>query len=467
MDRKTWLRHLPKVDDLLEDSKLKMAASRHSRALILESVREALENQRNIFLEGTDFPEGTENVKDAVLKDALRILEKKGASNLRPVINATGVVLHTNLGRALLCESAISQIVQVAGRYSTLEYNLETGKRGLRYSHIEEIICKITGAEAAFVVNNNAAAVLLALNTLSEGKEAIVSRGQLVEIGGSFRVPDVMRLSGAILREVGTTNKTHLRDYADHIHENTGLILKVHTSNYRIVGFSKEVPLKDLAELGREKGIPVLEDIGSGTLIDFSPYGMKGEPTVQDAVKYADVVTFSGDKMLGGPQAGIICGKKTLLDRMKKNPYTRAFRVDKMTVAALEATFRLYMDQSEAMRQIPTLRMLLAPKPVQKERALRLAAEMSAAAPNLEIAIQEGDSQVGGGSMPLEKLPTFLVAVSGETATASRMETFLRSYDTPIIARINEDKLLLDVRTILDDQFAIIAEAFRSLSQRM
>lgn len=467
MNKNSSLRYLPKVDELLEEKEIREKILASPRTLVLESIREAIDEARKKILSGEYGDLNSSIIKEEVLRDALDILKKRTAYNLRSVINATGVVLHTNLGRALLSESAVERILEVAGNYSTLEYDLESGKRGLRYSHIEEIICKITGAEAAFVVNNNAAAVLLALNTLSEGKEAIVSRGQLVEIGGSFRIPDVMRQSGAILREVGTTNKTHLRDYEDNINENTGVLLKVHTSNYRILGFTKEVPVSELAELGKKINIPVLEDIGSGTLIDFSHHGMSSEPTVQEAVKYADVVTFSGDKMLGGPQAGVIVGKKKYLDEMKKNPFTRAFRVDKMTLAGLEATFRHYLDPKEALEKLPTLRFLTASEDCLKERAERLAEMIKVNTRGFEICVEKGESQVGGGSMPLEKLPTCVVSIGGGKISASKLESGLRKNNPPVIVRINEEKIILDVRTIFDGQLAAIAEAFGKLSEGM
>jgi len=467
LNQNSLLRYLPKVDDILGDESIKAKISGNSRTLVLESIREAIEDARKSILEGNAGELKQEGMRGKIIDYAVEIIEKKSEYNLRSVINGTGVVLHTNLGRALLSESAVERIMQVAANYSTLEYDLKSGKRGLRYSHIEDIICKITGAEAAFVVNNNAAAVLLALNTLSEGKEAIVSRGQLVEIGGSFRVPDVMRQSRAILREVGTTNKTHLRDYAENINENTGVLLKVHTSNYRILGFTEEVPIWELAEIGKKMNIPVLEDIGSGTLIDFSKHGMAGEPTVQEAVRYADVVTFSGDKMLGGPQAGVIVGKKKYLDEMKKNPFTRAFRVDKMTLAGLEATFRQYLDAEEALENIPTLKFLTASVDNLKTRAFKLAEMIKSRTSDFEIHVEEGESQVGGGSMPLEKLPTHVVSTRSTKLSSSRMESGLRKNNPPVIARINDDKVVLDVRTILDGQFDAVAEAFVKLQKGM
>src|SRR6056297_195695 len=467
LSQNSLLRYLPKVDDLLGDETIKVKLSENSRTLVLDSIREAITDARKNILEGNAGVLNQEGLRGKIIDYAVEIIEKKSEYNLRPVINGTGVVLHTNLGRALLSEKAVERIVQAAANYSTLEYDLESGKRGLRYSHIEEIICKITGAEAAFVVNNNAAAVLLALNTLSEGKEAIVSRGQLVEIGGSFRVPDVMRQSGAILREVGTTNKTHLRDYVENANENTGVLLKVHTSNYRILGFTEEVQIQELAEIGKKMGIPVLEDIGSGTLIDFSKHGMAGEPTVQEAVRHADVVTFSGDKMLGGPQAGVIVGKKKYLDKMKKNPFTRAFRVDKMTLAGLEATFRHYLDQDEALENIPTLKFLTASADSLKERAERLAEMIKSRTSDFEIHVEEGVSQVGGGSMPLERLPTHTVSTRSAKLSSYRMEIGLRKNSPPVIARINDEKVVLDVRTILDGQFDAVAEAFVKLQKGM
>ena len=335
------------------------------------------------------------------------------AFTLRPVVNATGIVIHTNLGRSLLPEEALARLQTVCRGYSNLEYDLQSGERGSRHVHAEAILRELTGAQAALVVNNNAGAVFLILNTLARGREVVVSRGQLVEIGGSFRIPDVMSSSGAILREVGTTNRTHLKDYVSAITDQTALLMKVHTSNYRIVGFTKEVPLNELATLGRERGLPVVEDLGSGCFINLTQFGLHGEITVQETVRAgADLVTFSGDKLLGGPQAGIIVGRKDLIERCRKNPITRALRVDKMTLAALDATLRLYRDERQALEKIPTLTMIALSPEELNGRAKQLASAIQGADRKaaLRVEVRRSFSQVGGGSLPAQDLPTFVVA---------------------------------------------------------
>jgi L-seryl-tRNA(Ser) seleniumtransferase len=341
MSNKEILRKLPKMDELLKEKVVIDSLKTVMRPIVIEALRETLDEFRNGIL--TDYI--SEFTTSDLLEHFSKLVYKKNSPNLKKVINATGVILHTNLGRALLSEEAVKNVAYCANNYSNLEYDLENGERGSRYSHIEELLKKITGAEAAMVVNNNAAAVLLVLNTLCSNKEAIVSRGQLVEIGGSFRIPEVMNYSNATLVEVGTTNRTHLYDYENNINENTGVLLKVHTSNFKIMGFTEEVPLEELVNLGKEKLVPVVEDIGSGVLIDFSKFGFSYEPTVQESIKKGvDIVTFSGDKMLGGPQAGIIVGNKFFIDKIKSNQLTRALRIDKLTLAALEGTLKYYLD---------------------------------------------------------------------------------------------------------------------------
>jgi L-seryl-tRNA(Ser) seleniumtransferase len=395
-------------------------------------------------------------------------IKKSNSLHLKRVINATGVIIHTNLGRSVLCKEAAKNVLNVAENYNNLEYNLEEGRRGSRYSHVEDLIIRITGAEAAMVVNNNAAAVLLAMDTLCRGKEAIVSRGQLVEIGGSFRIPDVMKFSGAELIEVGTTNRTHLYDFENAVTDKTGILLKVHTSNYKILGFTEEVPLEDIAELGRKHGIPVVEDIGSGTLIDFGKYGLSPEPTVQNSIKNgADVVTFSGDKMLGGPQAGIIVGKKIYIDMMKKNQLTRALRIDKMTLAALEGTLKYYLDEKAAVENIPTMNMLLASSEVQKKRAYRLKRKLQNKASKFNFTVDEDYSVVGGGSMPAEKVKTYAVKAKSSSRQPEQIEKMLRGNDIPIIVRVSNDEVILDVRTIFDKDFDVITDAFETINMNM
>jgi L-seryl-tRNA(Ser) seleniumtransferase len=349
----------------------------------------------------------------------------------------------------------------IASGYSNLEYDLEAGIRGSRYVHAEAILCEITGAERALVVNNNAGAVLLALNTLALGQEVVVSRGQLVEIGGSFRIPDIMARSGARLREVGCTNRTHLYDYEEAIGAETALLLKAHVSNFQIIGFTAEVDILDLTALGKKHGVPVMEDLGSGCFLDLSRFGLKGEPTVQDSVGAGvDVVTFSGDKLLGGPQAGIILGRSELITRIRKNPLTRALRVDKLTLATLEATLRLYRDQETAINAIPTLRMIATDLATLETRARGLQERLKAVVPaNLNVVIADGASRVGGGALPIQNLPTKLVALSSEELSAARLELRFRGYEPPIIGRVEQDRFLLDVRTLQPGEEDIIVGA--------
>jgi L-seryl-tRNA(Ser) seleniumtransferase len=462
------LRRLPSVDALLQLDGIREALTRHPRKLVLESIRQVLESKRKRLLERS----GSESAAEVNLNPPHMVelildrLEVISDYTLRAVVNATGIVIHTNLGRSLLPEEAIERLQLLCRSYNNLEYDLERGQRGSRYVHAEALLCELTGAEAALVVNNNAGAVFLALNTLAKEREVVVSRGQLVEIGGSFRIPDVMRGSGAILREVGCTNRTHLRDYEGAIEERTALFMKVHTSNYRIIGFTTEVALEDLVTLAHGHNLHVMEDLGSGSFVDFSPFGLQGEPTVQDAVRSgADIVTFSGDKLLGGPQAGIILGRKDLVARCKKNPLTRALRVDKMTLAALEATLRLYRDERRALERIPTLRMIAAPLPVLEARAYQLASSIREAdmRHRLDVEVKTSGSQVGGGSLPGQSLPTFVVAVSSSHLSTQRIETSLRNGKPPVIGRIESDHFLLDVRTIQEDEHTIIRQAFERL----
>jgi L-seryl-tRNA(Ser) seleniumtransferase len=358
--------------------------------------------------------------------------------------------------------------MQVVQSYNNLEYDIEEGLRGSRYDHLEKLLAEITGAEAALVVNNNAAAVMLVLNTLCKGKEAIVSRGQLVEIGGSFRIPDVMELSGAKLKEVGTTNKTHLFDYENNINENTGALMKIHTSNYKIIGFTQEVSAENLQKLGAKFKIPVVEDLGSGALIDFSKYGFIYEPTVQESVKNnIDVITFSGDKMLGGPQAGFIIGKKEYIDKMKKNQLTRALRVGKMTIAAIEATLKLYLSENKAINEIPTLYMMLSSKEVHKSRAKILMDILNESCKSLDFRIQEDFSKVGGGSLPTEKIETWVLQIRNQEISINKLEKRLRENSIPIIARISEDALIMDLRTIMDEDFDEIVSALRKIEETL
>lgn len=460
MEKNQLLRNLPKIDELLKEEIVINELSSTMRTIVVESLRETIDSYRDFILKG-DIKEYS---KEDILKSFLELLSDKKGSNFKKVINAAGVVIHTNLGRSLLAKKALENVINVADNFNNLEYDLKKGQRGSRYSHVEELIKKITGAEAAVVVNNNAAAVMLALNTLCKDKEAIVSRGQLVEIGGSFRVPDVMTFSGAKLVEVGTTNRTHLYDYENNINENTGVLLKVHTSNFKILGFTEDVSVEELVELGNKKDIPVIEDIGSGTLVDFSKYGFTYEPTVQESIrKGADVVTFSGDKMLGGPQAGIIVGKKKYIDRMKKNQLTRALRIDKMTLAALEGTLKYYLDETEAVKNIPTLYMILSSKEEHKKRAQRLKRRLQNRVNNFKITLEEDYSMVGGGSMPAERIETYVIKVKSDKFSPQELERKLRENKTPIIIRVSNNEVVLDLRTIFDKDFDTIVDAFNAL----
>ena len=457
----TLLSRLPKVDQLLEEPALQTLLDHIPRRLVLRAIRETLDHlRRDILAQGESFP--VEELEGSSIMARIGDqAEKLNRPNFRQVVNGTGVIIHTNLGRSLMTETAVAALVKAAGHYSNLEYDLDGGQRGTRYSHVEDLLCQLTGAEAGLVVNNNAAAVLISLDTLAQGRQVIVSRGELVEIGGAFRIPEVMARSGAILVEVGTTNKTHLRDYEAAINEETALIMKVHQSNFRIIGFTHQVDVKELTDLAHGHGLPVLEDLGSGSLIDFSVLGLRKEPTVGETVASGvDVTTFSGDKLLGGPQAGIIVGRRELIDRIKKNPLNRALRIDKFTLASLEATLRLYLDERQALEGVPTLRMIAAPYSVLRQRASKLKRLLSGKiGPGLQIGLADGYSTIGGGAMPEQGLKTRLVTVRPLTMSVNHLEELLRSLETPIIGRIENDLLVLDVRTMGDDDFAVVGSA--------
>jgi L-seryl-tRNA(Ser) seleniumtransferase len=459
------LRRLPSVDHLLEMAAASAGFSQIPRRVLVRSIREVIASLREYILKTTSGIEDEIFSDEALLREIRQKSDTLLAYNLKRTVNATGVIVHTNLGRSLLAPSAIENIQIISGRYSNLEYDLEQGVRGSRYAAIEDILCELTGAEAALVVNNNAAAVLLCLETLAKGKEVVVSRGELVEIGGSFRVPDVMTKSGGILKEVGTTNRTHPKDYAGAVNDQTALFLKVHRSNYSIVGFTKEVSLRELVELGRAHQVKVMEDLGSGTLIDFSLYGLSSEPTVQDSVKAGvDVITFSGDKLLGGPQAGVIVGRAEILAEIKTNPLTRALRIDKMTLAGLEGTLHLYRDPVKATKSIPTLRMITQPLDEIKSNAQQLAARLGKiGGAGMQIELVKRVSRAGGGALPMLDLPTQCVAIKLDHMTVNALESFLRHYSPPIIGRIEDDFYLIDPRTLQEGEFEIVVGAFEHL----
>lgn len=453
----TLFRSIPKMDVLLAAPCIAELEGEVPHSLIMEQLRSLLDQLRREILSGER--ETVPQAEELACEGARRIRKAQQAS-LRRVINGTGVVLHTNLGRAKLCAQAVRAVEEAATGYCNLEYNLEEGRRGSRYDHVEELLCRLTGAEAAMVVNNNAASVMLILGAMTRGREVIISRGELVEIGGSFRIPDIMVQCGCSLREVGTTNKTHIKDYREAINENTKALLKVHTSNYRIVGFSESVSLAEMAELGRETGLPVIQDLGSGSLVDLTPLGIHDEPTIQQSVKAGiDVISFSGDKLLGGPQAGVIIGKKKWIDLLKAHPLARAMRVDKMTLAALRETLYSYLDPETAMREIPTMAMLSAPSHVLKSKAGVLCQMLKDA--GLEAQVIETEDQVGGGSVPTQLLPSFGVALEHGELTLEQLEAKMRLRDKPIIGRIAKERYFLDVRTLFEEDFPYIVEAAR------
>ncbi|MCU0559463.1 MAG: L-seryl-tRNA(Sec) selenium transferase [Desulfobacterales bacterium] len=463
--QKKRLRELPAVDEMLAAARSDPAFARVPAAVLVASIRAAIEAERRRILANDGGARAPGPADGPLMERAKQAVRQAMMPNLRRVVNATGVVIHTNLGRSLLAEEAVERMLAVAGRYSNLEYDLAAGRRGSRYSAVRDLLCEITGAEDAMVVNNNAGAVLISLETIARGRSVVVSRGDLVEIGGSFRIPDVMAKSGAILKEVGTTNRTHLRDYEDAIDPQTALLLKVHWSNYSIIGFTAQVPLAELAALGSRHGVPVMEDLGSGTFVDFSKYGLRKEPTVQESVAGgADVVTFSGDKLLGGPQAGIIVGRTAMVERIRKNPINRALRIDKLTLAALEGTLRLYRDEPRALTAIPTLRMLTATEESLAARARDLTRLLAALADaRLSTDTVQLSSKAGGGSLPLLELPSRCLKLRIAGMSANALEAKLRRNDPPVIGRIEDDAFVMDMRTVQEDELAIIAAAISSV----
>lgn len=459
---------LPSVDEVLGDSRIIELCGELPRAIVLDAIRASIDKYRSQIIKLDDGKLGDFDLsEDMILVESIKMAQKSYDLSIKGVVNATGIVVHTNLGRSLLSESVRDDLWSVASRYSNLEYDIEKGQRGSRYDHLTNMIKRLTGAEDVLVVNNNAAAVMLVLSTMAKGGEAIVSRGELVEVGGSFRIPSIMALSGADLVEVGSTNKTHLDDYKNAITENTKVLMKVHTSNYRIMGFTEAVSLEDMRKLGDEYDLPVVEDLGSGVFVDLTKFGMSYEPTILDSInKGVDVVSFSGDKMLGGPQAGIIVGKKKYIEKMKKNQLTRALRVDKMTIATLEATLRLYLDEERAIREIPTLRMLSYTQEDLKAKADSLYEMIEKRFKNtdsLDLWIEKCKGQVGGGSMPTEELDSYAIAIRSSKMGVSHIEEGLRLSKSHIIARVYDDKYILDVRTIFEDQYEMIADELFAL----
>jgi len=455
------LRALPGVDALVTRVAGHAALAGIPRRRLTEAAREVLAAERRRVIEGAAPAAAT---LEALAERVVTRLSQSGVFSLARVVNATGVVLHTNLGRALLSPLARERLQAVVGVYCNLEMDVSRKERGSRYAHVDALLQRLTGGQASLVVNNCASAVLLALESLARGKEVIVSRGELIEIGGEFRIPDIMRRSGATLREVGTTNRTHLKDYAQAISSETGLLLKVHTSNYRVVGFTASVSSRELADLGRERDVPVMEDLGSGCLVDLRRFGFPYEPTVPEVVASGvDLVSFSGDKLLGGPQAGIVVGKSGLIGRLAQNPLNRALRIDKLTVAALEATLYAY-DAGDALETIPTLRMLTEAQSAIRRRARgllrRLSPETQA---RLGVALVDATSQVGGGALPTVELPTAALALGTRERPAHVLDERLRMGQPPVLGRVLDDRLLLDFRTILPADIPALAAALSAL----
>ena len=461
MDKKALLRSIPNMNELLEAEQIKVFQKFLGKELVKKVSQDTLDHLRkDILSEKTTEPVEAEELKRQIADQLTKLI----VPDMKKVINATGTILHTNLGRAPISREHMQQLMTIVSGYSNLEYDLEKGKRGERYAHFDELLCMLTGAEAAMAVNNNAAAVLLMLSALGKGKEAIVSRGELVEIGGKFRIPDVMEQSGTILREVGTTNKTHLEDYENAITEETGMILKVHTSNYRIIGFTESVDLTELTALGREKDIPVLADLGSGVLLPMEGYGLPHEPTVQEMIQYGvDLVSFSGDKLLGGPQAGIIVGKKKYLDVLKKHPLTRALRIDKFTAAALELTLREYLNLETAMKRIPALKMIAkTPEETRKDASILCGMLQKAGLPG-EVRVEPCESQVGGGAFPEACLKGYAVVLDfGQDRNCQVLVDAMERLAVPIVCRCAKNQIILDVRTLEPEEFELIV---RELTQ--
>ena len=463
-EQQAALRRIPSIERLLAQEGFLALQEKYSRNLVTDVLRSVVaELRRRIFDEGISFDSIDESTYLQLVHGKLHEIT---TSTLRPLVNATGTITHTNLGRSLLSESARDNLSQVAVNFINLEYDFETGERGHRDHITEPLLQRLTGCEASTVVNNNAAAVLLTLNTLAQGKEVIVSRGELIEIGGAFRIPDIMAASGAILREVGTTNRTHFRDYENAINENTALILKVHPSNYKIVGFSSTPEISEISELGRRSGIPIMEDLGSGSLIDLTRYGLPREPVVRERLDAGvEIVTFSGDKLLGGPQGGIIVGKADLVQQIRENPLMRALRVGKLTIAALEATLRLYLNEDDLLQELPMLSCYARTHEELQMVAEELKTNLHRVfGETIRITIEESRVQIGSGSLPVETLPSLSVVLESQQMSAEYLAAQFRIQSTPVIGRTQDGKFWLDVRTIEKRQLNWVIEAAQSIT---
>ncbi len=454
------LRKLPAVDTLLKEPDLESSTAELGRTVVVNSIRRVIDEVRELIMSQALAEMDEDAIRRKIVMDVRHRLDAISRPHYRRVINAMGIILHTAIGRAVLSAQALRQIQDELSGYSLLQANIKTGKRSQRDEHIEQLLRRLTGAEAATVVNNNAAATSIVLNTVADGREVIVSRGQLVEIGGAFRLPDVMAFSGAKLVEVGTTNKTHPRDYLNAITENTAAILRVHPSNYKIQGFSSEVSLDELVEIAHSNGLVMIDDVGAGALIDFSQFGFEPEPTLSESIaKGADIVTSSADKMIGASQGGIILGRAKLIDAVRKNQFARIVRVGKLTLAALEATLKLFLDEAVALREVPTLKMLRRDAAEIAKQAEVMATDLKKSVSGAEVTTICGFSQLGSGSLPGQNLPTTLVALKPEIIGAESLAQKLRQYSTPIFTRIQNDQVLIDPRTMLSGDDKIVIEA--------
>lgn len=467
--KESRLRNLPSVDSLLGDEKGRALVERFGREAYVKACRDVLEELRSEILSGQPSSREEKNfARERIFGRVESRLRERFSPSLQKAVNATGILMHSGLGRAVLSEAAREALDEITRGYCNLALEVETGRRGQRDSHVSRLLCELTGAEAATLANNNAAATVLILNTLARGKEVVVSRGQLVEIGGSFRMPDVMKTSGAILREVGTTNKTHLRDYAEAINETTGAILRVHHSNYRIVGFAEEPEIEDLAELGKKHNIPVIDDLGSGALVDLQEFGLQTEPLIGRSIRAGvPVACFSGDKLIGGPQSGIIVGKADVISRIKKNPLARALRCGKMTIAALEATLKLFLAPEKLKESHPLYRMLSLSLEDLEKRARRMErALLKRLSHEIRVSVEDGGSQVGSGSVPVETIPTKLLSVKAPAKPPDEIARELRLRKPPIFTRIHKDAVLFDLRTIQPDEDRLVQEAILEIFEK-
>jgi L-seryl-tRNA(Ser) seleniumtransferase len=453
-------RNLPSVNAVLDLPAIQALQPRHAHDLVVAAIRQELDDVRQRLSQG-DQLDGLGDA-EAISARVIARLDREMRPKLRRVINATGIVLHTNLGRAPAAEDAARAAYEAARGYLNLELDLDTGKRSSRQNAIREWVCRLTGAESATAVNNNAAATVIALRALAQGKEVIISRGQLIEIGGSFRIPEIMGVSGAILREVGTTNITRLSDFEKAIGPNTAALMQIHTSNYRISGFTESVPIADLVAVGKKHNLRVIDDIGSGAMIDFNRFGFQGEPVARDSIAAGvDLVLFSGDKLLGGPQAGILAGKREWIQKIEKDPLMRAFRLDKMTLAALEATLRIYLNEEAALRHVPVLRLLATPLDELQRRAEELAASLRQSLGNSGVQSAPDIAFVGGGSLPDQQLKTWVVEVPVAGASETTVAQELRMGDPAVMGRVREGKIVLDVRTVFPEQLGELAKAMQ------